>query len=99
MKVVKLIFFSLLFLCLSLTKVLADGVLFARSYEREEWLPSIQTQQISVIDFSDEKEGLLISIKGDLKGEKLVWLFPIPAEPQSVKIDVIKNFPTLVVMK
>ncbi|MFH8132379.1 MAG: hypothetical protein QW321_02110, partial [Candidatus Aenigmatarchaeota archaeon] len=68
MKVVKLIFFSLLFLCLLLTKVLADGVLFVRSYEREEWLPSVQTQQISVIDFSDEKESLLISIKGDLKG-------------------------------
>ncbi|MEM5844219.1 MAG: DUF2330 domain-containing protein [Candidatus Aenigmatarchaeota archaeon] len=74
--------------------MLADGVLFVKSYEREEWLPSVQTQQISVIDFSDEKESLLISIKGDLKGEKLVWLFPIPAEPQSVKIDVIKNFPT-----
>jgi len=51
-------------------------------------------RQFCAINHENGLENMLLSLElGDLKGERGAWIFPVPSEPEFVKIDLIKGFP------
>ncbi len=55
-----------------------------------------ENDQAGAIFYEDGYENLLLSVSLDwtLQGNRSVWIFPVPAQPQDVRIDVLKGFPT-----
>ncbi|MCX6801740.1 MAG: hypothetical protein NT067_01365 [Candidatus Diapherotrites archaeon] len=75
------------------TAVFADGM--AHYYHDNMWNLHPEKQQVAAIYFKDGYENLLVSVDLDseVRGEKAVWIFPVPAEPGKVAIDIFKGFP------
>jgi len=80
-----------LFLC---PHAMADGMFGV--YDHDTWSLQPENQQLAAIHYSGGKENLLLSITTDkdLKGDKAVWIFPIPSGPEDVTIDVVDEFPS-----
>ena len=52
-------------------------------------------QQVCAINYENGIENMILSINVEnLDGEKAVWIFPVPAKPDKIVIDIIKDFPT-----
>ncbi|PIN71850.1 hypothetical protein COV21_03995, partial [Candidatus Woesearchaeota archaeon CG10_big_fil_rev_8_21_14_0_10_45_5] len=66
-------------------------------YDRDMWNLASENQQLAAINYKDGFENMLISIglNDDIHGEKAVWMFPVPANPDDVVIDILKGFPLL----
>ncbi len=72
--------------------VLADGG--AWYYQYNNWQLAKENQQLAAINYENGYEKMIIAIDvQELKGERAAWLFPVPAEPQKVAVDVTKGFP------
>lgn len=73
--------------------VFADGMIHI--YDQDMWNLQLENQQLAAINYQDGFENMLISIdiNDDVHGEKAVWIFPVPANPDKVVIDVLKGFP------
>lgn len=71
----------------------ADGMILVQ--DRDLWTLQSEQQQAAWIYFENGIENLLISINPgtDLNGTRGVWIFPVPAPPGSVAIDVVKGYP------
>lgn len=71
----------------------ADGGLWIR--DRDRWDLYDQEQQLASIDYKDGYQNMLIQINIDdqVHGDKAVWIFPVPAPPEKVAIDVMKGYP------
>jgi len=72
--------------------VLADGGAYI-TYGEEGWVPANQTLQLGIIDYKDGKEELTITINAELNGSRGVWIFPIPAKPEQITVDIVKKIP------
>jgi hypothetical protein len=55
-----------------------------------------ENDQAGAIWYENGYENLLLSVSLDWQqqGNRSVWIFPVPARPQDVHIDVLKGFPT-----
>lgn len=73
--------------------VFADGMSYVITYERDTWSLDYQSKQLSIIDYKNRNEEIIISINSELKGDRGVWLFPIPAKPEKTTIDIVKEIP------
>lgn len=71
----------------------ADGMIFVG--DRDMWYLQPEQNQMAAIHYEDGMENLLISVSPgtDFKGERAVWIFPVPAAPETVKVDILKNYP------
>ncbi len=71
----------------------ADGMMYVQ--DRDLWTLQSEQQQVAAIYYENGFENLLISINPgeDLKGARGIWIFPVPAAPDNVTIDVVKGFP------
>lgn len=50
--------------------------------------------QVAAINYENGTEKLAIAVKLDpLKNKSIVWIVPVPAKADDVKIDILKNFP------
>jgi hypothetical protein len=76
------------------TAVFADGAMYI--YDRDQWGLGKENQQQVAINYQDGYQNMLISINlsDELHGEKAVWIFPVPATPEKVAIDILKGYPT-----
>ena len=74
---------------------LADGMLIKLDPYSDRWDYSGQTNQQAFINYENELEKMIISIGMEEASEKAVWIFPIPANPDKVAIDVVTKFPQL----
>ena len=90
-KILSLIF-ALLFIA---PYAAADGMMFIE--DADMWYLQPEENQVAAIHYEDGMENLLISVSpgSDFKGERAVWIFPVPAAPEAVKIDVLKGYPRL----
>lgn len=90
MKKIFLIFIILLLLC---PIVFADGMIHI--YDKDMWTLGMENQQLVAINYENGFENMLISvdITDDIHGEKAVWIFPIPSNPDKVVIDILKGYP------
>jgi len=71
--------------------VIADGIVIPPV---DPNIPLDENAQIAAINYQDGLEKMIISVNFDMKDhDKAVWVFPVPAEPDSVVIDIINDFP------
>jgi len=84
----------LIILLLSCHAVLADGMTFLG--DPDMMLLQPENDQAGAIFYENGYENLLLSVSLDWQqqGNRSVWIFPVPARPQDVTIDVIGGFPT-----
>lgn len=76
--------------------VLADGMMIETDPYSGRWDYSNESNQQAFINYDDGLQKMIISV--GLEGENskdVVWLFPVPADPNKVAIDVVKNLPQL----
>lgn len=85
---------ALLLLAIFIPAVTADGMTFLG--DPDMMLLQPENDQAGAIFYDDGYENLLLSVSLDWRqqGNQSVWIFPVPARPQEVKIDVLKGFPT-----
>lgn len=71
----------------------ADGGIVV--YEGETWRMFDEEQQFCAINFHDGMQRMLLTVNttDELRGDRAVWIFPIPSEPEEVDIDILEGFP------
>jgi hypothetical protein len=91
-----IIFFSLIFFQFTWTSfVLADGMIIHKPDPyADRWDYVLENSQHAFINFENGYEKLILSI-GLNNNNSAVWIFPVPAEPNTVAIDVFTKFPNL----
>ncbi|MFA5332249.1 MAG: hypothetical protein WC342_07710 [Methanoregula sp.] len=74
--------------------VSADGMTFLG--DPDMMLLQPENDQAGAVYYEDGYENMILSVSLDWKqqGNQSVWIFPVPAKPQDVSIDVLKGFPT-----
>jgi hypothetical protein len=74
--------------------VAADGISFTG--DPDMMLLQPENDQAGAIFYEDGYENMLLSVSLDWQqqGNQSVWIFPVPARPQDVQIDVLRGFPT-----
>jgi len=73
--------------------VFADGMAIEYS---DRWDYSNETNQQAFINYEHGLQKMIISVGLDAENsEGVVWLFPVPADPSKVVIDVVKSVPQL----
>jgi hypothetical protein len=92
MKRAALLFLVLLWLA---PHALADGMLYIA--DRDMWYLQPEENQLAAIHYEDGMENLLVSVSpgANFTGDHAVWIFPVPAAPDKVKIDVLKGYPRM----
>lgn len=83
-------FLSILILLLLMPSVLADGVIIKPSGDFIK-----EHRQFAVINYEDGLQKMIIATQTDYSDEKSVWIFPVPASPDEVVIDVVPNVPRM----
>lgn len=73
----------------------ADGMMFIK--DRDMWHLQPEQNQLAAIHYEEGMENLLISVSpgSDFSGDHAVWIFPVPAAPEKVKIDILKGYPRM----
>ncbi|OQA38080.1 MAG: hypothetical protein BWY51_00972 [Parcubacteria group bacterium ADurb.Bin316] len=76
--------------------VLADGAIIEPDPYSGRWDYSDEDNQQAFINYSNGLQKMIISVGIDKENSNgAVWLFPVPAEPNKVAIDVAKSMPVL----
>lgn len=76
--------------------VLADGMMIKSDPYSDRWDYSGENNQQAFINYDNGLQKMIISV--GLEGENskgVVWLFPVPSDPNKVTIDIVKSFPQL----
>lgn len=74
--------------------VFADGMMIAPDPYSDRWDYSDESNQQAFINYEGGLQKMIISVGlGGNNSSGTVWLFPVPAEPNKVAIDVIKSLP------
>ncbi len=96
-KKILLFIISFLFLFVSFSPlVFGDGGAFIQP-SIDKWVTLEQEKQIGIINFDDgyEKLILVISVRNSsLEGDRVFWIFPVPANHTDVNIDILSNTPS-----
>jgi hypothetical protein len=88
MKIISL----LLMIVILLPTVLADGMVV--DYYDRHWHIHNEKQQLAAINYQNGYQDMILSIDiNEVKGEKAVWMFPVPASPEKTVIDIVDEFP------
>jgi hypothetical protein len=75
---------------------LADGMMIKPDPYSDRWDYSDESNQQAFINYDNGLQKMIISV--GFEGENnsgVVWLFPVPSDPNKVAIDVVKNLPQL----
>jgi len=76
--------------------VFADGMMMKPDPYSDRWDYSGENNQQAFINYDNGLQKMIISV--GLEGENskgVVWLFPVPSDPNKVAIDVVKSLPRL----
>lgn len=71
----------------------SDGMIFIEN--NNVWQLQQEETQLAAIHYQRGIENLLISVSPgkDFHGDQATWIFPVPAKPDDIHIDVLKGFP------
>lgn len=87
----KKIIVLLIILLLIPTSVLADGIVIPPVNSH---IPLDENAQLAAINYQNGLQKMIISVNFDMKDyDKAAWVFPVPADPEMVVIDIISSFP------
>lgn len=90
----KVLTILILYLIIFPSSVLADGGIWR--YYQDRWEPLSENEQKAAINYQDGLEKMIIDVNFNMEAnDKAVWIFPVPAKPEKVVIDVVTNFPEL----
>jgi len=85
---------GLLIFSLLANPLLADGKAFMRGIDDTRFKVLDEEAQSAVIVMKEGREHLAIAIKVELAdAQHAVWIFPLPAQPEQIKVDVLKEMP------
>jgi hypothetical protein len=75
--------------------VFADGMFYVYDDDKDMWGLQPENRQLAAINYQGGFENMLVCVDVDdqIHGDKAVWIFPVPASPNRVIIDVLKGFP------
>ncbi|MBW2977552.1 hypothetical protein KY331_01785 [Candidatus Woesearchaeota archaeon] len=84
---------SMIILCIMLLPtVLADGMII--DYYDRYWHIHGEEQQLAAINYQSGYQDMILSVDlNEIRGEKAVWLFPVPANPEKTVIDIVNDVP------
>lgn len=75
---------------------LADGGMIRFDPYSDRWDYADETNQQAFINYESGVEKMILSVGvGDLKEGKTMWIFPVPADPSKVAVDVVTKMPSL----
>lgn len=75
---------------------LADGMIHYKPHEMDVWQMQSMSKQLGIINYDNGNEKMILALDApDIKSDKIFWIFPIPANPENVDIDILKGFPYL----
>lgn len=79
---------------LLIPSVLSDGGLII--HDKDLWGMADEEQQIAAINYKNGFQNMILTVETseELQGDKVVWIFPVPASPDKTIINVVKSFPT-----
>jgi hypothetical protein len=76
--------------------VLADGMMIKLDPYSDRWDYSGEDNQQAFINYNNGLQKMIISVGLERENSKgIVWLFPVPSDPNKVAIDVVKSLPGL----
>lgn len=76
--------------------VLADGMMIKPDPYSDRWDYSDESNQQAFINYDNGLQKMIISVGFEKENSNgIVWLFPVPSEPNKVAIDVVKSLPRL----
>ncbi len=76
--------------------VFADGMLIEPDPYSDRWDYSNESNQQAFINYDSGLQKMIISVGfEDENSNGIVWLFPVPSDPNKVAIDVVKSLPRL----
>jgi hypothetical protein len=92
----KIITFLVLAMFLAPSFVLADGGVIHFDPYSDRWDFADETNQQAFINYEKGTEKMILSVGvGDLNEGKTMWIFPVPADPNKVAVDVVTKLPSL----
>jgi len=74
---------------------LADGMIIRPDPYSDRWDYLGQSSQQAFINYENGLQKMILSIDMEEASEEAVWIFPVPAEPDKVVIDVVTKLPQL----
>lgn len=76
--------------------VFADGGMIHFDPYSDRWDFSDETNQQAFINYEQGVEKMILSVGvGDPKEGKTMWIFPVPADPNKVAVDIVTKLPSL----
>lgn len=72
----------------------ADGVVMINSFN-EKWDFASESNQQAVITYQNGVEKLAIGITAEKITNDALWIFPVPADPEKVAIEILDKFPNI----
>lgn len=76
--------------------VMADGMMLRHDPYSDRWDYSNESNQQAYINYDNGMQKMIISVGLEENNSKgVVWLFPVPSDPNKVAIDVVKSLPKL----
>jgi len=89
----------LAFFFMGIGNVFADGMVInqdPRDPYSGEWDYSDESDQQAFINYQDGMEKMIVSVKiDDIEDKNAVWVFPVPAEPAKVAINMVEELPEM----
>jgi len=61
----------------------------------DRWEMLDEEQQLCAINYHEGIQNMILSVNTgeEITGEKVVWIFPVPANPEKTAINIVKGFP------
>jgi len=89
-------FLLILFLfCLILKPVFSDGGMVIYDPDLDGWRAQEEERQLCAIHYENGIQNMVLAVEvEEIKGEKAVWIFPVPAKPDKVLLDIVEEFPS-----
>jgi hypothetical protein len=74
--------------------VSADGMAFV--LPEDSWVVMRENSQTAAINYENGVQKMILAVgMANMSGQKAVWLFPVPGDPEKVKIDLVEKLPQL----
>jgi hypothetical protein len=82
------------FIILTAQNASADGMAFV--LPQDSWLVMRENSQTAAINYENGVQKMLLAAgMANMSGQKAVWLFPVPGDPENVKINLVEKLPQL----
>ncbi len=93
-KIIFFTFFIFSFFFISPRVIYSDGLLVKVDPYAARWDFSDEVRQNAFITYEEGNQEMLISVEYEEdEGEGMIWLFPVPSDPNDITVDILKSVP------